>query len=285
MYANQTSVETGKRRAYAMLLCFTIIGGFTSMSFAARGKSSSPPSPSQEWSKALLSVDDPRPLAAAIEVLEARYGWVITYEDPRYVYSGDIKDVTLSVRRDLDKYKPGEAPKVLIPKGGTLTFEYDVPSDTNLPDDRQTVVQGLLDAYAASGNAGRFRLENDGRLIHVIPTAVNNSDGQLMPQDSILDTKISLTAGERTEMQRLEAICSAITEATKIPVWVGTVPTNLLLQHRDSEGAAQQKARDVLVNLLETVSSRANWSWQLFYDPSPGLKIYMLNIHPVIKHE
>src|SRR5262245_27189861 len=249
MYANQTSAETGKRRAYAMLLCFTIIGGFTSMSFAARGKSSSPPS--QEWSKAHLSVEDPRPLAAAIEVLEARYGSVITYEDPRYVYSGDIKDVTLSVRRDLDKYKPGEAPKVLIPKGGTLTFEYDVLSDTNLPDDGQTVVQELLDAYAASGNAGRFRLESTGKMLHVIPREINNSDGQLMPQDSILDTKISLTAGERTEMQRLEAICSAITEATKIPVWVGTVPTNLLLQHRDSEGAAQQKARDVLVNLLE----------------------------------
>src|SRR5256885_13941815 len=69
-----------------------------------------------------LSVDDARPLAEAIVLLESKFGGVITYEDPAYVYSGDISDVTESVRRDLDKFEPGKAPRVLVPKGGKFDF-------------------------------------------------------------------------------------------------------------------------------------------------------------------
>src|SRR5438128_1413597 len=61
--------------------------------------------------KVKISVEDPRPLATAITMLEARFRWIITYEDPRYTNLGDISDVTERVRRDLDKYKPGKAPK------------------------------------------------------------------------------------------------------------------------------------------------------------------------------
>src|ERR1051326_6000590 len=81
---------------------------------------------SQGTNQMKLSVEDPRPVAKAIEMLEEKYGWVITYEDPRYVHESEIADVTLKVRRVLDKYKPGEAPKVLIARGGVLEFTYDV---------------------------------------------------------------------------------------------------------------------------------------------------------------
>src|SRR5687768_5365392 len=60
-------------------------------------------------------VDDPRPVPAALQELATRHGRVVTYEDPRYLYSGDIKDVTREVRRDLDRFPPGQAPKVLVP--------------------------------------------------------------------------------------------------------------------------------------------------------------------------
>jgi hypothetical protein len=162
MYADHNSSRTPSRLARWMVLCIVTIGCTIPKSFAVRRKS--PSMPLQSISKAHLSVEDGRPLAKAIEVLESRYGWVITYEDPRYAYSGEIKDVTLSVRRDLDKYKPGEAPKVLVPKGGPLTFDYDVKSDTDLPSSRETVVRELLKAQAVSGKAGRFRLENTSGL-------------------------------------------------------------------------------------------------------------------------
>jgi hypothetical protein len=215
-----------------------------------------------------------------IEVLEGRYGWAITYEDPRYVHTSEISDVTERVRKNPDEFKPGEGPRILIPKGGALAFDYDVSSDTNLPSYRETVVQELLDAYAGSGNAGTFRLESGGRIMHIIPTAIKNTNGELMPQNSILETRISLTAEPRTGLQKLESICSAITLATDIPVKVGMVPTNLLLQHVDSQGAEHQRARDVLTDLLESAAGGANLSWQLFY--GPDVKYYALNIHQVL---
>ena len=71
-----------------------------------------------------LLVDDPRPMAAALEELTRRYGTIITYEDPRYLYAADIKDVTREVSRNLDRFPPGQAPKVLVPFGGRLDFKY-----------------------------------------------------------------------------------------------------------------------------------------------------------------
>jgi hypothetical protein len=241
----------------------------------------SPSANSQRMNRTTLAVADARPVAKAIEMLENQYGWVITYEDPRYVHSSEVADVTQYVRRDLDTYKPGEAPKVLSPKGGRLTFEFEIMPDTNLPSNPATVLQELLNAQAASPNAGRFRLENAGRIMHIIPTAIKNSQGELAPQESVLETTISLPAEEGTGWQRLQNICAAIREATKIPVTFGTIPHQLFLQHQVQQGATRQKARDILTALLEIVGNGRNLSWQLFYDP--GFKFYVLNIHLVSK--
>src|SRR6266850_1436693 len=80
-----------------------------------------------------LTVNSGRPVAEAAWELEKKYGWVITYEDPIYVNSGEIVDVTTQVRRDLDHYKPGEAPRVFVPKGGELSISFNVNSDTGRP--------------------------------------------------------------------------------------------------------------------------------------------------------
>lgn len=143
------------------------------------------------------------------------------------------------------------------------------------------VVQELVNAQAASANAGRFRLEKSGQIMHVIPTAIKNIDGELAQQQSVLEAIVSLTAVERTGFEKLNSICAAISQATKIPVMIGTIPKHLFLQHQDQEGAARRTARDVLANMLETVGNGTHLSWQLFYDP--GLRIYVLNIHQVPK--
>ncbi len=41
-----------------------------------------------------VTVQSGRPVAEAIQELEKRYGWQITYEDPPYVHYSDITDVT-----------------------------------------------------------------------------------------------------------------------------------------------------------------------------------------------
>ncbi|HLA10739.1 MAG TPA: hypothetical protein VJ023_09105 [Pyrinomonadaceae bacterium] len=233
----------------------------------------------QQSNKVILSVEDPRPVAKAIVMLEGSYGWTITYEDPRYGYAAEITDVTEKVRRDLHKYQKGAAPRVFIPKGGELVFEYYVVTPTNLPPDPGLVVQQLLDAQAASANSARFRMERSDKLIHVIPIAIKNSTGKLVPQESVLDAVITLPAKERTGLQTLEALCTAISKRTHMPVIVGAIPLTMFLQHKDQEGADSQRARETLSQLLERTGKGMKLSWQLFYDP--GMKIYALNIHVV----
>jgi hypothetical protein len=93
-----------------------------------------------------LSVDNGRPLAEAILILETRLRTVINYEDPPYVYRGDMDDVTESVRRDLDKFAPRKAPRVFVPKGGKLEFVV-VQHANGSPDASRTLAK-LVSDYA-----------------------------------------------------------------------------------------------------------------------------------------
>lgn len=227
--------------------------------------------------KGHLSTEYGRPLAEAIEMLEAKYSFVITYEDPRYVHASEIEDVTEKVSRNLDKFAPGKAPRVLVPKGGTLSFDYD-EALTAKPDDRLILVQQLIDANSAQGNAGRFRVEQQGPFIHVIPTAIKNVRGKVVPQASVLDAVISIPRAQRHGMETLEAICEAVSQVSGTRVVSGTVPINLFFRYRDEEGITRAPAREALAKFLAKVG-RAPLSWQLLYDP--GLKMYALNVHQV----
>jgi hypothetical protein len=233
-----------------------------------------------------LSVNNGRPLAEAAWELEKRYGWVITYEDPMYVNESEINDVTLQVRRDLDKYKPGQAPTVLVPKGGPLAITFNLTSDDNIPVRPESVVQKLLEANGAAGNGGSFRLEVSGPIVHVIPTAYKNIAGTSIPLQPVLDSLISIPAEERTGMQSLEALCAAVSEVSQTKVVVGTVDPNLFVRYSNQLGAKDEKARDFLVSLLENVRGTArlddtDLSWRLLFDPKD--KTYALNIHGVRK--
>jgi hypothetical protein len=271
MQVNQSpSIDRRRKNRLPAALCLAMIGFFILMGFAAHGRGS------QGVSKVKLSVEDPRPVAKAIEMMEGKYGWVITYEDPLYVHDSDIADTKLNIRKDLNNYKSGETTKFLAPRGGALEFTYDVASDTNLPADPAMVVQKLLDAQAASGNGGRFRLETNGQIMHVIPAAIKNSAGELVHQESALDAIISLPQGETTVLQKLESLCAAISRAINIPVELGTVPDHWFRQIRDRQGATN------LVDTFQTMGYGTDLSWWLYY--SPTFKKYLLHIHFLSKH-
>src|SRR5882672_7227609 len=54
----------------------------------------------------LLQVDSARPLARAAMTLETRYGYVITYEDPRYSNEDDLVDAGSTVRKNYSTSRP-----------------------------------------------------------------------------------------------------------------------------------------------------------------------------------
>lgn len=272
----KVSAHVHKRSSrFLLAFCLASAGIVILTALIARGRSSANQESTQAVKKVRLSVQDPRPVAEAILKMETKYGWAITYEDPRYVHESEIANET-----EFHKYRPrpGE-PRVPIPKGGTLAIDYDVTRDTELPPDREIVIQQLLDTNSATGNAGRFRIERDGEMLHVIPTADKGSTGAFTRHESVLDAVITLPEEERSGPKKLRAICDAITQATKIRVVVGTFPANVLFQYHDRRGAMSEKARDVLVDLLNSAKQGQSLSWRLLYDPD--MKEYWLNIHLV----
>jgi hypothetical protein len=233
----------------------------------------------QESGKEILSVNGTRPVKLAAEMLEKKYGWVITYEDPPYAHESELVDITEKVRRDLDKFKPGQAPKVFTPKGGELALEYEIETATKKPADSVVVVQQLLDTYAIAGNPGVFRLERDPQRLHIMVAASKNKDGVLVSRQSVLDTLITVPAQKRNGLELLDAICAAISDASGTGVVVGGAPLNRFYRHQTESGAKNQRARDFLTNELDQITGQVKWSWQLLYDP--GEKTYFLNVHGV----
>jgi hypothetical protein len=235
--------------------------------------------PSLAGNKRHLSTESGRPLAEAIEMLEARFGFVTTYEDPRYMHASEVEDVTEKIRRDVDKLKPRKGPRVIVPKGGVLSFDYDdiLARKSNY---HLTLVQQLVDANLTQGNPGRFRVEQQGALIHVIPTAIKNERGKVVAQSSVLDALISVPKAERSGLQTLDAICAAVSQVTGTKVvFFGGPFNNLYLRYRNKEEITRRPARAALAEILIKIGNGTPLSWQLLYEP--GMKMYGLKVQVV----
>ena len=222
-------------------------------------------------------MDDPRPVAATIEQLAKRYNRAITYEDPRYLYAGDIKDVTREVRKDLDKYPPGKAPRVLAPHGEHLAFSYRVSDATGRPADWKAALESLLKAQTARGGR-RFRLEHHADVDHVIPTASRDASGLWIDAASILDVSITIPEQQLTELAIVEAVAKAIGEAANMHLGHGTClrcgPHSIAPDPTVPFGVRNERGRDVLWRALQ--QWRPGAIWHIFEDPTSGL--YVLNV-------
>jgi hypothetical protein len=238
-----------------------------------------------------VTVDDPRPVAAAIEKLESVYGIPITYEDTLYVYEGETKDVT--------------ARRVLVPKGGVLSFSYvpppdgaDVATRMSLAED---AIRAMLKRYHPERDAGAFSFAKAEHRFHVFATRFVNASGQEQALPPLLDAPISFAPVGPNAGAILNQWAAAVNAATPEPasaprfpaVWLGNVPVNLLMQTRCTLSASSEPARSVLVRLIQQlpvfVSSEegpgrqvnsipAALSWQLLCDPQAGCA---LNLHLV----
>ncbi|MCA1579040.1 MAG: hypothetical protein LC794_16950 [Acidobacteria bacterium] len=220
-----------------------------------------------------IFVKDGRPVASAIRTLETRFSRVITYEDAPLVHPDDTLDVTESVRRDLHEYAPGKAPRVIVPRGGELSFEYSRNDPIEL-----VLVYLLIEGEHVTPSAA-FRTEETNGIIHVIPRSVKGLTGETMPVRPILDTPVQLAAQERSGMQLLEAWGDAVSANAKKRIVIGSGPVGTLINYKDDEGISSQNARDALTEILTRIAKGKKLSWQLLYNP--GQQFYVLNIHRV----
>jgi hypothetical protein len=220
-----------------------------------------------------LFVDDPRPLEAAALSLMERYPVTITYEDPRYEYSSDIRDVTAAVRKT-----PGDP--VFVPVGGVLQASYTVARDTGAPTNVADAVRAIVAAKNASDIGGRFEVYETADAVHIVPAAIRDRQGQWVAQRSILDTRITFATKALDGIQLIEAILQEVSKASGAEILgLSAQPyLNDLVSYIGAAEAKDEPARDVLLRVIRSISPR--YSWLLNNDPSRHYYIFAL-VHSV----
>ncbi|HEY6768517.1 MAG TPA: hypothetical protein VI386_27480 [Candidatus Sulfotelmatobacter sp.] len=208
-----------------------------------------------------FSVTAPRPLALALDSIRVKYGWLVSYEDPKYLFGKDVAD----------------APDVkgsLIPGGAA--FSVDVPASGSEPPSEDTLLKAVVDAYNKSGNPGQFEVRKSAEgAVSVVGIAARNEQGAVLPQKPLLDLPITVPAAQRTISDTLEIICKALGKEAHIPVTIGITPRNLV-DHADVKaGGSMKPARRILAQALGP--SRHPLYWRLIFDPTG--KAFVLNIH------
>ncbi|MGH9828834.1 MAG: hypothetical protein ACREDR_36905 [Blastocatellia bacterium] len=221
-----------------------------------------------------LTVQDPRPVAKAIQELENRYGWQITYEDPPYSHYSDITDVRdtdwpgVPVRSAAQLQSMGNT-RTLVPKGGGLTFT--LPS---ADPDELAAVEALVKSYNESHHGFKFAVVQGAGLLHVVPRQARGLSGNLEPVKPVLDTVITIEPKERTSEALLEEVLKKVSIARDTHVDFGTVPGNMLSLTKTSIGGSGKTARSILEQWM--LERGAGLTWWIFYIPDD--KDYLFDI-------
>jgi hypothetical protein len=226
-------------------------------------------------STTISSVDsdnDGRPVSALIGPFRKSEGIAISYEDPRYRNAEDVQNVTEQVRQaGTDEDKSGS--RTLVPKGPPMTFVYS-PSARNVAAALASI-QRMLEEYNGLGGPSFLAFRRNDRIF-VVPHDVKNEKGNRVVEGSILETRISLPAKQRSGDELLAALCEAVERASGFRIDIGAgAPTNALVQYHSNEGFENQTARAILVKLLDGLSRRQAYVWDLYF--GPGENAYALN--------
>jgi hypothetical protein len=217
-----------------------------------------------------LSILDARPLKAAIEQLESRYGWIITYEDPPYENITDLDDVTSRVAKNPDPKKG----KVLVPRQRGFEFKYPAASEPRA----EAVLAAVIRDYNMASNNDGFRLLRTGNIFHVVPSVSDNKIGLPTNRQSRLDVRVTIPESDRSVLATVELVLAQVRELTGVAVVMGRAPTNLLTQKKLRTGANNETARDVLLRALTSTGS--DFTWRMPCDPGVT-KMCFFDLHVV----
>jgi hypothetical protein len=218
-------------------------------------------------------VDYPRPVAEAVRQVERHFGYVITYEDVRYLHPSDIVDVTARVRRD-----GKQNPCVFGMRNGTIAFTF-MPRPGNTGAQVGEVLQEILIRSRGAGNAGDFWTELTQGGYHVVPVSTRGKSGSIEAFESALDTRITMSPRDETGLEMMRRFVDTVSAAWGQKLDPGTMPMSQLDRARVRVEARNDRARDVLWRALQGISPTL--SWQLFC--GVGDEACALNIHRVLK--
>jgi hypothetical protein len=232
-----------------------------------------------------LTIDSPRPLRNATAILGSRYGKPVTFEEPVWVWQGD-----LGVRND--------SPRFFLPGGLS-------PEQTAT---MEAAAQKMLDAYYSQNNdvtrfrGARFRVEKSRLGLHIVPDQFHGVNGDLVPATSILDAHVTVPAAVRMASEHFEAICDAVKAATGVKLdpplrWMDSFyAANGIVTPRDAAllpasekeqysflwGTSEVTAREALLRLLDGSATTLSWQMLCEHSAQPGDRFCVLNVSPLL---
>jgi hypothetical protein len=211
-------------------------------------------------------------MASAVDQLVSRYGYAITLEEPRLTYEGDLEDMPAQYRNDLGKYPHGEAPRVLVPRSNALTLK--VPAATAVSaGELGSVLQQLTQTQSTSDHGAHFRLQHTGNVFHIIPTEVRDHSGNWTPLTPIFDAPITIQSAERSALDTVNAICTAVGANAHVPVKLLWAPMTTLRNSRETFEANNEQARSVMTRALSGLAARLTWRVGYFGEMSSYLLV------------
>jgi hypothetical protein len=204
----------------------------------------------------VLSVNDPRPLSAAVQLIGRACHCVITYEDPKW-QRDEVIDISGSIW-----HRPDFRPR--IPNGGLFTFTVDGDLSSQTSAQMRATLEQMIRTYETSRSGpGEFQVIADEATLHVVPKT-----------GSVLDVPITLTVETRPLWDVVATTLNLTAKASGQTVGLGSAPTNFF-QRLVRVEAHHEPARIVLDRAL--LASGRKLSWRLFYDA--GMAQYYLSIH------
>ena len=203
-----------------------------------------------------ITANSPRPLLQIVEALQRKYGWVIGYEDPRYI-----------ARLDVVALPGGESQ----PAGGVFKVEFAASAPQ-----QENVLRQVLDSYNESKNPGRFELRRTGDgEFYIAGVGARNAMGAISAQHPLLDLPLTVDARERTITETINLICRQIALKSHIKITLGVSPASLLMYNTAKIGGTKMPARDLLLQCMR--ATHRNLYWRLLFNPTS--KSYFLDIH------
>jgi hypothetical protein len=169
-----------------------------------------------------IDVSNARPILRAVEALRERYHVAITYEDPRYVYAQDIRNVDY-----VHKGSIASQVKAIVPRGGTIHFEY-TEVNGKPREDITSLIGRLLVEHAAQGGPifeVRQSTRSGGQEWNVVPSKARDEYGAFVDQPDILGARISVPKAMRSEAGLLAELLQQVRTETGYRIELGMVET------------------------------------------------------------
>lgn len=140
--------------------------------------------------------------------IEKHFGYVVTYEDMRYVNAEDIVDITEETRRDLTKNV-----RLFGRKNGSIDFSY-TPGPGTVESQVGEVLAELISRVNETGQFGQFRADRAAGAYHVVPVAIRGKRGATESYASPLEARLSIAFDEANGLEAMLKLASTMTAAS-----------------------------------------------------------------------